>query len=340
MWRIAAGKEAGEELEKKLAEAEDQCEMLQNKVSTLEHEVGSEQSRAVLADSLAKTRQKELEHVQSVAVTGGVRSVNGLATYTVSTLRALNNDLGVRAPVGLWDPTGFIADGSVENLKLRRQAELTHAHGRLAMMAVLSSLLQDGLTESALGAWATYAASPPRALAKDLGGQAPVDSWDPTDFNEKGRAENLKRRRQAEFKHGRIAMLAMRGHITKKRSAAELAFRRLAKMTTSSTFSQNDLTGSAWGMRATFTASPLRTHDKDISGRAPVGSRDPTCFTTNGNVENVNLHRRADGSSESAGGDRDSFPASPLRTFKSKPSGQATAGVWEESQGCNPWGCE
>jgi hypothetical protein len=196
------------------------------------------------------------------------------------------------------------------------------------MKAILSSLLQDGLTESALGDWATYAALPPRALDKDLGGRAPVGFWDPTDFNEDGRAENLKRRRQAELKHGRIAMLAMRGYITRERPAAELAFRRLAMMTIIGTFFQNGLTGSAWGDWATFTASPLSALDKDLGVRAPVGFRDPICFTTNGNVENFNIRRRANGSSEPAWGDRDSFTASPLRTFKSEPSMQATAGFW------------
>ncbi|CAK9057270.1 Caroteno-chlorophyll a-c-binding protein (Fragment), partial [Durusdinium trenchii] len=42
------------------------------------------------------------------------------------TLNAFENELGVQAPVGFWDPAGFTADGSVENFKRRRQTELKH----------------------------------------------------------------------------------------------------------------------------------------------------------------------------------------------------------------------
>eukprot|EP00435_Cladocopium_sp_Y103_P063497 s94_g25.t1 len=45
------------------------------------------------------------------------------ANYTASPLRAFENELGVQAPVGFWDPAGFTADGSVENFKRRRQTE-------------------------------------------------------------------------------------------------------------------------------------------------------------------------------------------------------------------------
>ena len=34
--------------------------------------------------------------------------------YTASPLRAFESEFGVQAPVGFWDPAGFIADGSVE----------------------------------------------------------------------------------------------------------------------------------------------------------------------------------------------------------------------------------
>ena len=37
------------------------------------------------------------------------------ANYTASPLRAFENELGVQAPVGFWDPAGFTADGSAEN---------------------------------------------------------------------------------------------------------------------------------------------------------------------------------------------------------------------------------
>ena len=46
------------------------------------------------------------------------------ANYTASPLRAFENELGVQAPVGFWDPAGLSSDGSVENFKRRRQTEL------------------------------------------------------------------------------------------------------------------------------------------------------------------------------------------------------------------------
>ena len=58
------------------------------------------------------------------------------ANYTASPLRAFENELGVQAPVGFWDPAGFTADGSTENFARRRQTELKH--GRISMLATCS----------------------------------------------------------------------------------------------------------------------------------------------------------------------------------------------------------
>ena len=38
------------------------------------------------------------------------------ALYPASPLRALDNELGVQAPVSFCDPAGFMADGNYENL--------------------------------------------------------------------------------------------------------------------------------------------------------------------------------------------------------------------------------
>merc|ERR1719453_2922442 len=55
------------------------------------------------------------------------------ALYTGSPLRAFENELGVQAPAGFWDPLGFTADGNVASFKRRRSVELKH--GRICMMA-------------------------------------------------------------------------------------------------------------------------------------------------------------------------------------------------------------
>ena len=65
------------------------------------------------------------------------------ANYTASPLRAFENELGVQAPTGFWDPAGFTADGSVENFKRRRQTELKH--GRISMLATMGYITPEQL---------------------------------------------------------------------------------------------------------------------------------------------------------------------------------------------------
>jgi len=242
------------------------------------------------------------------------------ALYTDSPLRAYENEAGVQAPVGFWDPLGLSASGSNFDYKRRREVELKHgrvcmfatigyivpeytrlpgalspsygvqfadvpnglsalskvpalgwcqivafaglielnvyneqingepgnygagflgirsiglmspgfkdpetrkkklnaelANGRLAMMATIGMFFQDGLTGSAWGDWALYTDSPLRAFETELGVQAPFGFWDPMGLSSDGDAENFRRRRQTELKHGRISMLATMGYIT------------------------------------------------------------------------------------------------------------------------------
>jgi len=238
------------------------------------------------------------------------------ALYTASPLRAFENELGVQAPVGFWDPLGLSKNGDAETFRRRRVTEIKHgrvamlatmgyitpefskfpgylspslelkyedipnglaaiskvpgfgwfqiiayclfcestggfgynsdsskvepgncgwkppflatenkelrsrrlnvelANGRLAMMAIIGMFFQDGLTGSAWGDWALYTASPLRAFESELGVQAPLGFWDPLMFSIDGDAEDFKRRRASEIKHGRISMLATMGYIT------------------------------------------------------------------------------------------------------------------------------
>jgi light-harvesting complex I chlorophyll a/b binding protein 1 len=92
------------------------------------------------------------------------------------------------------------------------QAEI--ANGRLAMMAIIGMFFQDGLTGSAWGDWALYTDSPLRAFESELGVQAPVGFWDPLGLAKDCDQEMFLKRRSAELKHGRIAMLATMGYIT------------------------------------------------------------------------------------------------------------------------------
>merc|ERR1712186_282483 len=107
------------------------------------------------------------------------------------------------------------AGGPIENEEARKRklnAEL--ANGRLAMMAIIGMFFQDGLTGSAWGDWATYTGSPLRAFENELGVQAPVGFWDPAGFAAEGSADDFRRRRETEIKHGRVSMIACLGYIT------------------------------------------------------------------------------------------------------------------------------
>merc|ERR1719433_2587329 len=57
------------------------------------------------------------------------------ANYTSSPLRAFENELGVQAPVGYWDPLGLSKDGNVDAFRRRRETELKH--GRICMLATI-----------------------------------------------------------------------------------------------------------------------------------------------------------------------------------------------------------
>jgi hypothetical protein len=68
-----------------------------------------------------------------------------------------------------WRPPLF-SGSDPETRKRRLASEL--ANGRLAMMAIVGMLFQDGLTGSAWGDWALYTDSPLRAFENELGAQA------------------------------------------------------------------------------------------------------------------------------------------------------------------------
>merc|ERR1712048_595050 len=61
--------------------------------------------------------------------------------YTDSPLRAFENELGVQAPVGFFDPMGLSADGDMEAFKRRRTSELKH--GRIAMFATIGYIVPE-----------------------------------------------------------------------------------------------------------------------------------------------------------------------------------------------------
>merc|ERR1712039_300597 len=63
------------------------------------------------------------------------------ALYTASPLRAFENELGVQAPVGFWDPLGLSKDGNAADFRRRRVTELKH--GRISMLATMGYITPE-----------------------------------------------------------------------------------------------------------------------------------------------------------------------------------------------------
>merc|ERR1711959_302610 len=61
--------------------------------------------------------------------------------YTASPLRAFEGELGVQAPVGLWDPLGLAKDGNADAFRRRRVTELKH--GRVSMIACIGYMVPE-----------------------------------------------------------------------------------------------------------------------------------------------------------------------------------------------------
>merc|ERR1719210_1950767 len=61
--------------------------------------------------------------------------------YTASPLRAFEQELGVQAPVGFWDPLGLSKDGNAEVFRRRRITEIKH--GRISMLATMGYITPE-----------------------------------------------------------------------------------------------------------------------------------------------------------------------------------------------------
>merc|ERR1712227_494339 len=63
------------------------------------------------------------------------------ASYTDSPLRAFENELGIQAPVGFFDPLGLAKDGDVDAFNRRRETEIKH--GRISMLAAMGYITPE-----------------------------------------------------------------------------------------------------------------------------------------------------------------------------------------------------
>merc|ERR1719471_2084093 len=176
------------------------------------------------------------------------------ANYEASPLRAFENELGVQAPVGFWDPLGLTKDGDIEAFKRRRATELKH--GRVAMIACI------GYITPVYFKFPGYC-SPSQTLAfEDIPNGLKALSTVPgvgwlqwlifCGLIEKGLFVHDPTRPPGDFENGGVlgvpnGSTLPKGEKRDRKSNAELANGRLAMMAIIGMFYQDGLTGSAWG---------------------------------------------------------------------------------------------
>merc|ERR1711988_1550963 len=188
------------------------------------------------------------------------------ALYTGSPLRAFENELGVQAPAGFWDPLGFTADGNVASFKRRRSVELKHS--RICMLASMGYM-----TPELTGKWPGYL-SPSTDLKfadipNGLGAisKVPALGWAQivayfgfTEFS--GGFEDYKSGTPGDY--GWKVLTSTDPAEKTKKLNAEIANGRLAMFAIMAMIFQNGIVGNAWGDWALYTGSPLRAVDKEL----------------------------------------------------------------------------
>jgi len=101
------------------------------------------------------------------------------------------------------------AEGIVDPEKRQRSLNSELANGRLAMVAIMGMMFQNGW----IGTTGPEMWIPGSAFESELGVQPPVGYFDPFGLSKDGDADTFYRRRCTEIKHGRVAMWAAMGYI-------------------------------------------------------------------------------------------------------------------------------
>jgi len=184
------------------------------------------------------------------------------ANYTDSPLRAFEDELGVQAPVGFFDPLGLTKDGDTEAFKRRRETEIKH--GRISMLATMGYI-----TPEVVGKLPGYL-SPSTGLKfadipNGLGAIAkvPAAGWCQiiaymSIVEVAGNFTDREKPAPGDFGFKPWGLATEDAETKKRRLNSELANGRLAMMAIIGMFYQDGLTGSAWGDWALYTDSPLR----------------------------------------------------------------------------------
>jgi len=229
---------------------------------------------------------------------------------------AFENELGVQAPIGFWDPAGFTSDGDQIEFFRRRCVELKH--GRVSMLACIGYIVPE-----LAGRWPGYLSPSSKIAFADIPNglaavtKVPGVGWfQATVFCglcelwiahqdgsfEGGQPGKLRTRFYGgDFFNYEYGSLGIPGYLggksledpdTKKTKLnAELANGRLAMMAIIGMFFQDGLTGSAWGDWANYTSSPLRAFENELGVQAPAGFWDPLGFTKSGDAASFRRRR-------------------------------------------------
>merc|ERR1719490_607510 len=218
--------------------------------------------------------------------------------YVDSPLRAFENELGVQAPVGFFDPIGFTKDGDVSSFKRRRSVEIKH--GRICMLATMGYITPEitgkfpGFLSPSEG---LKFADVPNGLAAIS--KVPFTGWVQmiayAGFTEAKANYDEDVKNTPGDMGWKPPLLATEDPDTKtRRLNAELANGRLAMMAIIGMFFQDGLTGSAWGDWANYTDSPLRAFESELGVQAPVGFWDPLGLAADGNLDNFKRRRETE----------------------------------------------
>jgi len=221
------------------------------------------------------------------------------ALYTSSPLRAFENELGVQAPLGFFDPAGLSRDGDVYSFRRRRSVEIKH--GRICMLATMGYI-----TPEVAGKFGGYLSPSERIQFEDVPnglaaiGKVPFLGWIQIIIYcflcEGGAGYDADVNERTPGDMGwKPPLFSNNDPDTKtRRLNVELANGRLAMVAIIGMFFQDGLTGSAWGDWANYTDSPLRAFENELGVQAPVGFWDPAGLTADGSVENFNRRRQTE----------------------------------------------
>jgi len=227
-----------------------------------------------------------------VAIKKQVRSATGAAKRKVILTKAFENELGVQAPVGFWDPAGFTTDGDAEAFRRRRETELKH--GRVSMIACIGYIVPEyfkwpGLCSVSKGlSFEDIPAGLKAITTVPAGGWTQIVLF--AGLLEVAYFEQDPERAPGDFKNGGIlgvpnATTLPDGEAKARKLNAELANGRLAMMAIIGMFYQDGLTGSAWGDWSLYTDSPLRAFENELGVQAPVGFWDPAGLASDGDAD-------------------------------------------------------